>query len=129
MLITAFYYIITSFIYYLSCLKLSKEIKYISISLFFILAIGFKLLIPLDNRLPDYEVYYELLGSNNETLSIDYLISEPYFYSLTSMLQFFFNKILSLQIFYYLNFFLSLIFFTWLALKNNIITKEIHQLF
>jgi len=129
MLITLFYYIIISFFYYLSCLKLSKDNKYISITLFFILAIGFKLLIPLDNRLPDYEVYYELLGSNNEKLSIDYLISEPYFYSMTNMLQLFFNKTSSLQIFYYINFFLSLIFFTWLALKTNIITWKKYLLY
>jgi hypothetical protein len=72
------------------------------------------------STMPDYDAYYKVIGLIEPEFSFKILFTEPYYFQIVNYLYKSHSAEFSINIFYYINFILTVFFFIWLAFLKDI---------
>lgn len=111
--------ILIFFFYFFATIQ--KKLNYRKILAFLFVISTIILRVFVDNsKLPDYESYFSVIGNIQPDFSLKILFTEPYYFQLVNYLNKTYSAELSINIFYFINFFITTFFFVWLLFVNNI---------
>jgi hypothetical protein len=111
--------IISFLLYYLLVQKLTLNTRLFIAFLFIISTISFKLLVDITS-VPDYNSYYDVIGQDKGNSGAFFIFSEPYYFYTVNFLNLYFSKEFSINLFYFINYIITNIFFIWLSFKTDI---------
>ena len=111
--------VLSFLLYYLLVQKISFNSKLIIAFFYLMSTLVFKLLVN-ESSMPDYDSYYGVIGEEKGNLKSFFLFSEPYYFHSVNYLNNYFSKEITINIFYFINYTITNIFFIWLAFKIDI---------
>lgn len=106
-------------VYYLLNQNFNVKIKIVLSFFFVILCFAIKFNIDV-SQMPDYDGYFQVIGTVNPEISIKTLFAEPYYFQIVNYLYQNNSATDSIKYFYNINFVLTLTFFIWLSFLNDI---------
>jgi hypothetical protein len=105
--------------YFLATLSKEKKYKIILVFLFIITTIVLRALVD-NSQLPDYDSYFSVIGKIEPDFSLNIIFTEPYYFQLVNYLNKIYSAEASINIFYFINYLVTTIFFVWLLFVNDI---------
>jgi len=110
--------ILNFFLYYSLNIINIKSVKHIISVLFFLSSIIFFFFIDFP-KLPDYQQYFNVIGIQNNQITIKTLFTEPYYFELVSLLNTKYSSEVSILFFYFINTTITTFFFIWISYNTK----------
>lgn len=110
--------ILNFFLYYSLNIINIRCLKHIISVLFFLSSIIFFFFIDFP-KLPDYQQYFNVIGIQNNEITIKTLFTEPYYFELVSLLNTKYSSEVSILFFYFINTIITTFFFIWISYNSK----------